>query len=291
MTQPCRPRRSCRQWGLCTQNPVEQYALAVIPHVPAAEDLLQRAVAHRFPQDCVHRVAQRGVRSREHANVVADGDRLRQDDEAGAPPAAQCSLRDDVIQQHRIHPALHEVSVGMDVIVVGNRDDAGRVARREEQIVGDRRAERRDAPAAQIRQTVDAARVLWPYGQHFAEFEIGDRDGVLRATRRRVLDAGEAEREIPTFDRLVDVRPLHLHEPGSHRSTAESARDALGDLHVKAADPRGIRGVGFDEGGTPFRISPPHKHARSPILCGETREQAERELTSLGGSDCHDSGG
>ncbi len=80
--------------------------------------MLEGAVAHRLPQHRVHRVAQRGVGPGEHAHVVSDGDRLREDDEPGPTPAAQGALRDDVIQQHRVHAARDEVRVGVHVVVV-----------------------------------------------------------------------------------------------------------------------------------------------------------------------------
>src|SRR5207247_8874543 len=69
-----------------------------------------------------------------------------------------------------------------------------------------------------------------------SDLEIRNGDRVTGAAHRGVLDPGEAEREVAAFDGLVDVGPLHLHEPGA--AAPQAACDALGDLDVEAAHTR-----------------------------------------------------
>src|SRR5204862_3801747 len=131
--------------------------------------------------------------------VVTDGNGLWQDDKAAAAAATQRPLRNDVVQQHGVHSTLDEVGVGMDVVIVRNGDETRRVTRGEEYCIRDGRAERPDVATTEIGQAVDATRIRGPHRQHLAEFEIGDRDGMLRAARRCVLDSREAEREVAAF--------------------------------------------------------------------------------------------
>jgi len=72
------------------------------------------------------------------------------DHKSGSSPPAQGPLRDDVVQEHGVDTARHEIGVGVHVVVVRHRDDAERIAGRDQDVVGDGRAERRHAPAAQV---------------------------------------------------------------------------------------------------------------------------------------------
>ena len=119
----------------------------------------------------------------------------------------------------------------MHIVVVRHRDETRRIACPHEQVVRDRRAQRRHAPAAQIDQTVNAGCLLRSHGEHFTEFEVGEGGGVPGAACGRVLDTREAEREITPFDGLIDAGPLDLDEAGG---ATESAGDPVGDLDVEA---------------------------------------------------------
>src|SRR6266478_7620840 len=160
----------------------------------------------------------------------------------------------------------------MDVVVVGQGDDTCGIASGEQQVVCNRGAERRDAPPAQVGEAMDAARVSRSYRQYFAEFEIRNGDGVTGAAHGDVLDAREAEREVAAFNRLIDVGPLYLDEPG--RPAPESTGDALGDLDVEAAHTRGIGRISLDERSTTFGVAAPHQHRSIGVLC---RDETQRE--------------
>src|SRR5207237_7589023 len=99
---------------------------------------------------------------------------------------------DDVVQQHGVHSARDQIGIGMDVVVVRERDQTHRVPRGDEQVVRDRGTERRDATAAQIGEATDSGGVFRPYREYFAKLEIGNGDGVTSAAHGHVLDPGEA---------------------------------------------------------------------------------------------------
>ena len=172
--------------------------------MPAAEDALERAVPHRFAQHDVHGVAQRRVGPGEHADVAAHRHRLGLDHEAAPRCAGEGPLGDDVIEQHRVHAARHEVAVGVDVVVVRHGDESARVAGGEQDVVGHGRAEGGDAPAAQIGEPAEAAPISGADGEHFAKLEVRNGDGVLRAAGRRVFHPRHPNLEVTALDRLVD---------------------------------------------------------------------------------------
>ena len=122
-----------------------------------AEDSLQRAVAHRGPQDLVACVSQGRVWRREHADVVPDRDRLGLNREAvhEATPA----FGEDVVEQHRIDAAEHEVTVRMHVVLVRERPEAVIAFGAQEDVVRNRAAERRHAVAAQVLESPEPCRV------------------------------------------------------------------------------------------------------------------------------------
>ena len=120
-----------------------------------------------------------------------------------------------------------------------------------------------------------AAGVFGPYREHFAKLEIRDGDGVPRAAHGRVLDPGEAEREVTAFDGLVDAGPLHLDEPRC--ATPQATRDPLGDLDVEATDARRIGGVGLHEWRTAFGVAAPHELPTDRALRSEASGEAESE--------------
>jgi len=197
---------------------------------------------------------------------VTGGHGLRQDHECPpliAPPQPpQRALRDDVVQEDGIDSATDQVCVWVHVVVVRNRDHTRRVVRCEQQVVGDRRAQRCDTAPTQIGQRANAIAIRRPHRQDLAKFEVGQGDRVTGTTRGSVLDPGEPDVEIAAFDGLIDAGPLYLNE--ARRPAAppapESARNALGDFDVEAAHARGVGGVGFDEGCAALGISTPNQH-------------------------------
>src|SRR3989449_10636489 len=90
----------------------------------------------------------------------------------------------------------------MDVVIVGDGDQARRGARGDQQVVRDRGTERRYATTAQVRETMDAAGIFRTHGEHFPELEVGKGDGVAGTPRGGGLDTRRAERGRPPVGRL-----------------------------------------------------------------------------------------
>ena len=132
----------------------EERGLIVVPHVPSAEDPLQRAVAHRLPQDLVDGRTQRGVPRGEHPDVVAGGYRLLRHGEARDDTSP--SIRDHVIEQHRVQASEHEVRVRVHVILVGDRLEPVLARRCQENVVRDGSTERADAATGKVGQRAEA---------------------------------------------------------------------------------------------------------------------------------------
>ena len=84
-----------------------QRRLIVVPDVPLAQDALERAVAHRRAEQLVDAIAQRRVGRRQNADVVADLHARRLDGEP--PDFLQHALRQDVVEQHGVHAADHQI--------------------------------------------------------------------------------------------------------------------------------------------------------------------------------------
>ena len=226
--------------------------LAVVPHVPRAEALLERAVAHARAQDLVHRVAKHAVGAREHRHVVPRRHRNRLDVKPARAP--QRALGDDVVEEHGFHAPRHEILVRMHIVVVRDRDRAVVRLQVEQRLIRARAAERGDALAGEIAQRAIARAVGEANGEHLAELEVRDRHRVPRAQLGPILDARHADREVAALHRRLDRRPRHLHE---HRRAMQVVSDHRRDLDIEAAHLRWISGVGLDEGRAALRVTAP----------------------------------
>ena len=204
---------------------------------------------------------------------MADGDRTRLYHQPRGPQPAQGALRDDVVEEHGVDATRHQVRVGVHVVVVRHGDEADRIPGGDEDIVCHRGAERRHPPAAQPGEVGPAAPVAGPHGQHLAELEVGDGDGVAGAARRGVLHAREADSEITPLDGLIDRGPQHLHEACA---PAQPARERFRYLDVEATDLGRVGGVGFDEGRAALGVAAPPERRVRLLRCAEPRRNAER---------------
>ena len=153
----------------------------------------------------------------------------------------------------------------MHVVVVRHRREAVLALGAQQDLVGDRAAERADALAAQIGERAEPRRVGVADAEHFAELVVRKRDRHRRAARRRVFDAAQADVGVAAGDALIDRAKRDVDEL---RRPAESGGEQLGDLDVEADEPIGVRGIGFDERRAAFGIAGPAQHAR--LRCAPT---------------------
>ena len=87
------------------------------------------------------RVAQRRVLRRQDADVVADRDGLRLDREPGHRPMP--ALGEHVVEQHGVDASEHQIAVRMHVVFVRHGVQAVLALGAQQDLVGDRAAERR----------------------------------------------------------------------------------------------------------------------------------------------------
>ena len=172
---------------------------------------------------------------REHADVVAHAQIGLLVDEARV--AAHAALGEHLVEHDGVHAAEHQIAVRMDIVFVGDRDDALVGLRGREHVVGERGAERRHAAAAKIGQRAEAIAIRVANGEDFAELVVGNRDGQARAARRTVLDAAQPDVEIAACGGRVEARETDLHES---RHAAKPAGEQLRDLDVESHDTRRV---------------------------------------------------
>ena len=141
---------------------------------------------------------------------MSDGERRGLIDEPLVP--AHAATGQNGVEHHGVHATQHQIAVRMHIILVGDRDDAVASLRVDEQVVGKRRAERRDAVAAEIAQGAVLVRVRRPHGQHFAELVVRNGDREPGAARRTVLDAAQPDVEITARRRGIDAGEADLNE-------------------------------------------------------------------------------
>ena len=263
----------------CREHDLEERPLRVVPDSPLAIDPLERAVSHALRENPVDAVAERRVPFRKDADIPPGRGRAGLDDETRNSPDG--AGRDDVVEEDRVEPPRGQVGVGVHVVIVGDRLVAVSPAVLEEEIVRDGRAERPDAPAAEVLQAAETLPVGFPYGQDFAKLEVGDRGGEHRAASRRVLDAAHPDIEVAAGDGGVDRGERDLNED---RLPSQAARDRFGDLDIEAADPGRVARIRFDERRASFGVSAPPQD----LVRGNGRRAAGRRGA---GSDGKPEGG
>jgi hypothetical protein len=236
--------------------------LIVVPQAPLAEDHLEPSVFHGGQQRTVYLVAQRGIRGREDADVVADLEHrgLRND----VPAPELLASGDDVVEDHRVHASQHEVLVGVDVILVAHSGDAVSRLGALEQLERLCRGQRRHRAAPQVRERAEAVLVGGADGEDHAELVVRDRRGHSGPPRRDLLEAAEADLEVAAPQRLVDRRERDEGEPGL---PVEVSGDEVGDVDFEADQTGGIGGIGFDVRGAAFGIAAPDQGRGS---CAQT---------------------
>ena len=200
------------------------------------------------------RVTQRRVAGRQHADIVAHGDALGLNRKSRE--RAPATLGEDVVEQHGVQTADHEIAVRMHIVIVGDRLNAKVAFGAKQDFVGDRAAEGADPPAAKVGEGAETRRVGIAHAQHFAELVVGNggRHGV--APRRRVFDPAQADLGVAALDGLIDGGKRNVDESGF---APEAARDEIGDLDVEADDFVRLGGVRFDKRRATFRVARPEK--------------------------------
>jgi hypothetical protein len=163
-------------------------------------------------------------------------------------------LGEHVVEQDGVDPAEHQIGERMDVVFVGERLEAVLLLRAQEDLIGDRAAERRDLAAAQIGQRMHPAGVGVADAEDFAELVVRHRHRQRCAAGRRVLDAAHADVGVAADDALVDRFEADVDELGT---SAERAREQLRDLDVEPDQPIRMRGIGFDKRRATLRVSSP----------------------------------
>ena len=188
---------------------------------------------------------------------MADGDAVGLDGESA--DLLQHALREDVIQQHGVDASDDEIGIRMGVVLERHRLHAVLAGGAEQDLVGDRAAERPDAAAPQIGERAVALRIRGPNAQDLAELVIRNRRGERRAVGWRVFDAVEAEIRVAPADRLDDGPEGDVDEP---RRASKTARQQFGDLDLEADDAIGARRIGLDIRGAAFGVARPDQLRR-----------------------------
>ncbi len=232
-------------------------ALPVVPRIPRAKGLFERAILHAREQHGVRGIAQGSLVVREHGDVVAECDRRIDDHEATCSP--QRALGNDVIEEHRVHATRDEIGVGMHVVVVRHRYQPGACLLLEQDLVCTGRAERADAVPGKIGERAELRGVGWAYREHLAKLVVRNTHGVARAKLGTVFQSRHADVEITTLHGLFDRCPGHLHELWL---STEPLGDHARNLDVEAAHDRRIRRVGFNERRATLGVTTPAEFLR-----------------------------
>ena len=133
---------------------------------------------------------------------MTDSDGLCLGDETSI--ASHRAFGEDVIEQHSIDSADHQVLVRMHVVVVGDGLNAAAPFGLEENVVGHRAAESGHLAAAQIRHCAEATGIGATNGEDFAELVVRNADAERGTTARAVFNAAQADLEVTASRRLIE---------------------------------------------------------------------------------------
>ena len=227
-----------------------------------AEPLLARIVDPVRAEDCAELAARVELRDgvadrlREVGLVLARGDGVRavlhvtDDEERGVGLAV--AVRDDVVHQHGVGPALVEIEVRLLDTLVGHRLRA----RLAEEIVGHRARQAADAAPPERREIGTKRRVPAACHQALGEEVVrtGERDA--RRTRGRHLEPVHGDVEGAALERRDERGPVVLHELLAH---AEARRELPGEIDLEASElsVRCLR----REGLAALHVAAPAEHA------------------------------
>ena len=165
-------------------------------------------------------------------------------------------LRDDVIENDSVEAAFGQVAIRVDVVVVTDDLEPAGAGLAHEHLVRDGSGECADPSASELAEASIPIPVARPHRQHLAKLVVGDRHGVSRAPRGRVLDAGEADREVAPLDGRVDGSEGDLDEP---RLPPDPPREDARDLDVHPAHDGRVARVGLDERRAALRVAAPEE--------------------------------
>ena len=150
--------------------------------------------------------------------------------------------------------------------------------RLDEQVVGERGAERGHPPAAQVGERAEATRVGFADGQDLAELVVRDGDRQAGAAGRAVLDAAQADVEVAARRGRIEAGEADLHEARS-RGRAPAASSCATSTSKPTTRER-IGGVGLDKRRAPFGVAAPAQLRGSALAaCGPRQRRRRRSPT------------
>ena len=138
------------------------------------------------------------------------------------PPLS--SFGEHVVEQDRIDAAQEEIRIRVHVVLVRYSVQAVLALGSEQNLVGDRAAQRRDVLAGEIRECTKSSRIAGADAQHFTKLVVGDGDSQRRPACWRVFNPLRPTSASPrTIDWSIDVNVMFTNAE-SGRSRAPSAR-------------------------------------------------------------------
>ena len=182
------------------------------------------------------------------------------------------ALGENVVEQHGVQTADHEIAVWMHIVIVRDRLKTKLALGAKEDFISDRATKGADTAAAQVGQGAKARSVCVAHAQHFAKLVIGNGGGHGGAPRRRVFNPAQADLGVAPLDGLIDGSKGNVDETGF---APEAARDEIGDLDVEADKFIRLGGVRFDKRRAAFRITRPEKFTGAFRRPGAHRQRYE----------------
>ena len=135
---------------------------------------------------------------------------LRLDRKSGKHPPP--TLGENVVQQHGVETADHEIAVRMHVVIVGDRLNAEVAFRAKQDFVGDRATEGADPPAAKVGEGAETRRIGIAHAQDFPKLVVGNGGAMVSRACRRVFDPAQADFGIAALDGLIDGGKRNVDE-------------------------------------------------------------------------------